>query len=68
MASQSLIYMLVNGNIFFATLIVKFTLKGNKSTFVQLLSYPTLCDSTHYSTSGSSVFHCLPEFAQIHIQ
>lgn len=55
MASQSLIYMLVNGNIFFATLIVKFTLKGNKSTFVQLLSYPTLCDSTHYSTSGSSV-------------
>ena len=30
-------------------------------------SYPTLCDLTDYSATGSPVLHCLPEFAQTHI-
>ena len=30
-------------------------------------SYPTLCDPTDYSMSGSSVLHYLPEFTQIHV-
>ena len=29
--------------------------------------YLTLCDPVDYSMPGSSVFHCLPEFAQIHV-
>ena len=28
---------------------------------------PTLCNLMEYSTPGSSVLHCLPEFAQIHV-
>ena len=28
---------------------------------------PTLCDPMDCSTPGSSVLHCLPEFAQIHV-
>ena len=31
------------------------------------LSCPTLCDPMDCSTPGSSVFQCLPEFAQIHV-
>ena len=31
-------------------------------------SRPTLCDSMDYSTSGSSVLHYLPNFAQIHVE
>ena len=31
-------------------------------------SCPTLCDPMNCSTSGFSVLHYLPEFAQIHIQ
>ena len=30
-------------------------------------SCPTLCDPMDFSTSGSSVLHCIPEFAQIHV-
>ena len=30
-------------------------------------SCPTLCDLMDCSTPGSSVLHCLPEFAQIHV-
>ena len=30
-------------------------------------SCPTLCDSMNCSTPGSSVLHCLPELAQIHV-
>ena len=30
------------------------------------VSCPTLCHSTDCSTSGFPIFHCLPEFAQIH--
>ena len=28
---------------------------------------PPVCDPMDYSTPGSSVLHCLPEFAQIHV-
>ena len=34
---------------------------------VQLLSRVRLCDPMDYSTLGSSVLHCLLEFAQIHV-
>ena len=34
---------------------------------VQLLSNVQLCDPMDCSMPGSSVFHCLPEFAQIHV-
>ena len=30
-------------------------------------SCPTLCDSMDQSTPGPPVFHCLPEFGQIHV-
>ena len=30
-------------------------------------SYPTLCDLMGYSTPGSPVLHCLPEFVQTHV-
>ena len=29
---------------------------------------PTLCSLMNCSIPGSSVLHCLPEFAQIHVQ
>ena len=32
-----------------------------------LFSCQILCDSMDYNMSGSSVLHCLPEFAQIHV-
>ena len=31
-------------------------------------SHLTLCDLMDYSTPGSSVLHCLPDFAKIHVQ
>ena len=31
-------------------------------------SCPTICHPMDCSTPGSSVFHCLPEFGQIHVQ
>ena len=34
---------------------------------VQLLSHVRLCDSMDCSVPGSSVLHCLQEFAQIHV-
>ena len=30
-------------------------------------SFPTPCDSMDTSMPGSSIFHCFPEFAQIHV-
>ena len=33
-----------------------------------LFSCQILCDPMDYNMSGSSVLHCLPEFAQIHVQ
>ena len=30
-------------------------------------SHPSLCNPMDYSMPGSSVFHYLPEFAQIHV-
>ena len=30
-------------------------------------SYPTLCNPMDCSMPGSSVLHCLPEFAQTHV-
>ena len=34
---------------------------------VQTLSCPALCNPMDCSMPGSSVFHCLPEFVQIHV-
>ena len=34
---------------------------------VQSLSHNWLCNPMDSSTPGSSVLHCLPEFAQIHV-
>ena len=34
---------------------------------VQLLSHVWLCSSMDFSMPGSSVLHCFPEFAQIHV-
>ena len=34
---------------------------------VQSLRHVWLCDPIDHSTPGSSVFQCLPEFAQIHV-
>ena len=35
---------------------------------LQLLSHAGLCDLMDYSTPGPPILHCLPEFAQIHVQ
>ena len=37
------------------------------SCFSVTKSCPTLCDPMNYSSLGSSVLHCLLEFAQIHV-
>ena len=39
----------------------------NPLVIVQSLSCVQLCDTVDCSTLGSPVFHCLLEFAQIHI-
>ena len=41
--------------------------KHSLTVVVQLLSHFLLCDPMACSTPGSSVLHCLPGFAQIHV-
>ena len=49
------------------TFYYRFTLWSFFAVVVQLLSHVQLCDPMDCSTPGSSVLHCLLEFAQIHV-
>ena len=78
MAHKSPVYSQIKGKVNILFLHSCFYLLCHLKIFVCLIKWfccccsvvrlcPTLCNSMEHSTSGSSVFHYLPEFPQIHV-